>query len=337
MKKIIALLLLMAPGIAGAQSISGPTAVQPGKTFVFLSSQNWTPDPGFTGAWVNGCGAGGGGGGGALVAPSTAASGGAGGGGGSCTPKAIYATAAQIVALETSGSVPITVGAGGAAGLGATVASTAGGSGGVGGNTLFGTIPFGYGGGGGAGAQIGAGSGGGAGGTIDAVGTSGSGATGGAAGLANGAGGSGGTGVNADNAALGGGGGSGSSSAGVGVQDSVDQRGCPGGASGGGLSSTDTPNNGGSSYPSYDYFILFSSGVGGGVLGTPNGAPAIATRLSSRGMPGGGGYGGVSVGGNGGASTVCAGGSGGGSTENGYVAGNGATGGTGFVTIVETF
>ena len=39
-------------GAAHAQSVSGPTAAHTGKTYTFTTSQNWTPDPGFTGAWV---------------------------------------------------------------------------------------------------------------------------------------------------------------------------------------------------------------------------------------------------------------------------------------------
>ena len=118
-------------GAALAQSVSGPTAAHPGKTFTFATWQNWTPDPGFTGAWVALASGGGGGGGGGTIAAGQSGSGGAGGGQATYI-NFVYLTAAQIISAETSGSVSITVGAGGAGGA-------AGGNGGAGGNSLFGT------------------------------------------------------------------------------------------------------------------------------------------------------------------------------------------------------
>lgn len=114
----------------------------------------WTKPTGASVVIVIGCGAGGGGGGGSGAAAGSARTGGGGAGGGFCSKQ-------QFAATDLTGTVAVTVGAGGTAGTGGT--SGSGTDGGVGNNSSFGTYVTWYGGGGGAGNSAGAAGGSGAG------------------------------------------------------------------------------------------------------------------------------------------------------------------------------
>lgn len=160
----------------------------------FASSGTWTKPSGATTVVVETWGAGGGGGSGRRGITTAARGGGAGGGGGGYTYRVFKAS-------DLTGTVSVTIGAGGSGGAAITTDTTTGNNGADGGNTTFGAYLAAYGGGGGIGGNsntIGAAGGGAlaassstAGGGGFAGGAGNSAAAGGSAGFGGGAGGGG--------------------------------------------------------------------------------------------------------------------------------------------------
>lgn len=134
-------------GSAEEISVGGSLALSSGslatsfnaQSFTAAGTSTWTKPSGATFVMVEVWASGGGGGGGAKGATSTARSGGHGGGGGAYTSRLFFAS-------ELPPTVSVTVGAGGTAGLGATVDSGNGGSGGNGATSSFGNFLLAYGG-----------------------------------------------------------------------------------------------------------------------------------------------------------------------------------------------
>jgi hypothetical protein len=313
---------------------------------------SYVPTPGMTSVDEYCIGGAGGGGSGAYAGSGVAASGGAGGAGAGGS-RATF-TAAQIAAALVSGSIPVTIGAGGAGGAiptgGVSGAWTqaSGNNGSQGGTTTFGTLTqaFGGGAGGGAGVTGPSASGGGSAGFLGSGGNA-SGGTAGAAGTAGGTAGSTGSPLAVLTIGLGGPG-SGSVSGGT-AGGSLGGWISSGGAAGGALTATPVALPGGAST------MPFGGGVGNGtilsVAGTvasPPGGAGIASsvNLTAGGFLGGtGGAGGASsitigrAGGAGGAGAIGSGGAGGGSTitTNTATAGVGGAGGNGQCTLAENF
>jgi hypothetical protein len=298
---------------------------------LFSASGTYTPTPGMQFCDAYAYGGGSGGGGGALQASSLAVSGGAGGSGGG-------ASYGRFLAAQIGASQVLTIGAGGISGAAATTSNTAGGAGGVGGATSLGTLLTAPGGGAPSGGQLAASSasGGGAG-TIGNGGAA-SGSSAGAGGIFGGSVGA--TGANAGiSSAYPGCGASGSPCDATGLAHTAGSAAFAGsgGGAGGGVLSTNTPQNGGAS----GYAALAGTSVSGGAgLGANGISPSILSRALNLfvGSGGAGGAGAISAAFAGGAGGLPGGGGGGGgSAQNGGTAAAGGAGGAGYLIIAEFF
>lgn len=295
----------------------------------FTAGGTWTKPAGAKLVRVIATGAGGGGGGGPKVATSTACSGGGGGGG----ADRILGT---FDASALTSTVPVTIGAGGTAGAGAS-STGAGTDGGAGGNTTFGSYLTAYGGGGGSGGSAGAGSGGGGGGGVYSAGLSASGATGGlgSATIGGATGGSAAAGGSATGP--GGAGGAGSAATGAAFVGGTAYDGSGGGGSGAGITSGNVTAAGG------NVFKFNGGSVLGGAAGSGSGggAGSVGASATDDGIASGSGGGGSDTtgsGGNGGAGGVPGGGAGGGgATQTGAKGGDGGVGGRGEITVITSF
>jgi hypothetical protein len=316
--------------------VSGPKTVL---TTITVTG-NFTPNSADVSADVSCTGGGGGAGSGGFVVSGTAISGG-GAGGSASTTHANFSTA-QLLAAETSGSIPVTVGLGGVGGTVPTNAgaSVAGGNGGQGGETQFGSLLNAFGGGGGAGAQLGANAGGGGGAGFTGPGGN---ATTGAGGTA---GSNGGTAGGGAATATVGGGASGASSVngGPGGNAAFVTIGSSAGGGGGGISASGQSFAGGNSGAiggTGGIPAAATGGTGTGGTGQSGTNLSVLTGQGLIGGPGGAGGGASSVvgtaAGNGGTGAPGAGGGGGASTlvTNTASAGTGGPGGIGECIVEE--
>lgn len=272
-------------------------------------SFTWTKPAGLKSAIVFVGGAGGGGGSGARNAAGTNRFGGGGGGGGAWNIQ-------LFDAVLLASTVAVTVGAAGTGGAGILVDTTNGANGNTGGQSQFASI-------------ISAGGGAGSGGTTTA-GTAGS---GGAATIFlpyNSAGSNGNSGATGTSGA-----------GGTGFQGLTANSGCPGGAGGSGINSTNvSATSAGAGGSIYQNGILIAGPVAGA---TPNGVnnkniflhmSQTLTSSTGVGTGGAGGYPAFKDGGNGG---YCAGGGGGSGVLNGTTSGKGGDGGNGLVIVMNIF
>lgn len=272
-------------------------------------SHTWTKPAGLKSAIVFVGGAGGGGGSGYRGAAGTNRFGGGGGGGGAWNIQ-------LFDAVSLASTVAITVGAAGTGGAGILVDTTNGASGNTGGLSQFASI-------------ISAGGNGGSGGTT-AGGTAG---TGGAATIFlpyNSPGSNGNSGATGTSGA-----------GGTGFQGLTANSGCPGGAGGSGINSTNvSATSAGAGGSIYQNGILISGPVAGA---SPNGVnnkniflhmSQTLTSNTGVGTGGAGGYPAFKDGGNGG---YCAGGGGGSGVLNGTTSGKGGDGGSGLVIVMNIF
>lgn len=272
-------------------------------------SFTWTKPAGLKSAIVFVGGAGGGGGSGYRGAAGTNRFGGGGGGGGAWNIQ-------LFDAVSLASTVAITVGAAGTGGAGILVDTTNGASGNTGGLSQFASI-------------ISAGGNGGSGGTT-AGGTAG---TGGAATIFlpyNSPGSNGNSGATGTSGA-----------GGTGFQGLTANSGCPGGAGGSGINSTNvSATSAGAGGSIYQNGILISGPVAGA---SPNGVnnkniflhmSQTLTSNTGVGTGGAGGYPAFKDGGNGG---YCAGGGGGSGVLNGTTSGKGGDGGVGLVIVMNIF
>lgn len=306
---------------------------------VITATGNFTPNASTVTADVGCIGGGGGAGSGSIVASGTGTSGG--GAGGTSMPGRGTFSIAQLIAAETSGHIPVTIGAAGTGGTSpATGTAANGGNGGGGGTTTFGPLLNSYGGGGGAGAQTSANAGGGGGAGFGGAGGNATSATAGTAGSNGGTAGGGGSPLITG----GQGGASGALNTGGGNAGYI-ASGSSGGGGGGGI------NGGGTAFVGGNAGFIgvtggvptqaFGSAANSGAAGQSGVNLSILTGLGMIGGSGGGGGGGSSVagtpGGAGGTGAPGAGGGAGGSvlTTNTVGPGAGGSGGGGECIVEE--
>lgn len=323
-----------ATGPQGPQGNTGPTGAtgtNAANIYTSISStQDWTIGANTQFVRVIAKGAGGGGGSGAVGAAGTLTIGGGGGGGGSCTD--VFFSRAEILAAYPSGTLTVTVGAGGLGGNAVVTNSTAGNNGSLGGNTTFGNLVTGFGGGGGGGGNL-----------TSSIVAGGSGASARSAGTtaststANGTGAGGGaSAVPFNSAPYSGSGGGGATTGGTATATTGSASGGVGGGAGGGVNGSNTNIGGYYGGPRYRETLgaAPASSTGASTVNGSNGGPPLY------GCPAGGGGGGGGCGisanaGAGGTGGIASGGGGGGGARNGYSSGAGGLGGAGECIIME--